>query len=837
MTKKTYLCIHGHFYQPPRENPWIEEIESQDTVGGGFHDWNERISSECYHPNALARILDARQNIETIVNNFEMMSFNVGPTLLSWLEKYDPRTYERIMEADKNSRQLHHGHGNAIAQVYNHIIMPLANRQDKVTQVKWGIRDFQIRFGRMPEALWLSETACNEETLEVLVEEGIKFIILAPSQAEKIKKLGEDPWTDVSRGGIDPTRAYRCFLENHSGKSIDIFFYDGPISKAVAFDDLLCDAKIFANRLEVGRDASRRRNELVHIATDGETYGHHKTFGDRVLAYLLKVEAPRRGFTIANYGEYLEMFPLEYEVKIKSGENGMGTSWSCPHGVLRWAGHCGCRGGGEGHWRQDWRKPLRETFDWLRDRSIEIFVQKGNLFFKDVWAVRNDYIDVILNRSEAVQRQFIQKHANRLLSDEEMVTCFKLLEMQRNCMLMYTSCGWFFTELSGEETVQVIKYATRALQLAEEVSGMKLSEEFLNRLSQAKSNIDYFKDGRGVFDYLVRPSIVTLEKVVCHFAISSFFHSQKEKLPIYCYELTNIDVRKETVEDLTLSYGHVKVKSTVTLEEIDAVYVLMQSELYDFYCYVQPFDKIRDYFQLGHDLFEEFMPGHRNKVGEIIYENFGKDFYSLKDLFKDEKRNILDWLSKDGMERFKDFYGELYSKYRRMIDVYRLSKIPLPEAFQFIVQCKLSDEFNQLATDKNLTNSEIWDKAFAIRALAKEVGLKLQRRPSEQFLGRRLNDDMRELFVRWDEERLKDSCEIVKVADHLGIDIDRRLAQENYLDIMDKIKTNAGYGSRISSQGILNFKELGQHLFINIEQFQNILKKFIVEKNGEGSHI
>ncbi|HOW36079.1 MAG TPA: DUF3536 domain-containing protein [Candidatus Omnitrophota bacterium] len=830
---KNYLCIHGHFYQPPRENPWIEEIECQDNVGGGYHDWNERICFECYHPNALARIIDPYQNIANIVNNFESLSFNVGPTLLSWMERHEKRTYDRILEADKNSVRRHSGHGNAIAQVYNHIIMPLANRRDKVTQVKWGIADFKKRFGRLPESMWLPETACNEESLEVLIEEGMKFVILAPQQADKIRPIGSNNWEDVSSGNVDPTRPYRYFLSSDPKKSIDIFFYDGPISKSVAFDDLVRDARIYAARLESAKDPNRKHVGLINLATDGETYGHHKAFGDRALAYLLEVEAAQHGFTITNYAEFLANFPPAYEVKIKSGDNNLGTSWSCPHGVKRWMEHCGCRGDGPGAWRQDWRKPLRETFDWLRDEIAVIFAAEGSKYFKDAWEARNGYIEIVLDRSPNARKHFFQKYASHALSVEETVTALKLLEMQRNGMLMYTSCGWFFTELSGEETVQIMTYATRAVQLAESIGSANLSDEFLRRLSRAKSNIDYFRDGQGVYDFLIRPSVVTLEKVVGHVAISSLFMEHKEKFSLYCYDVQTLDHRKESLEDLTLCFGRAKVRSNITLEETDAVYVLLQSELYDFYCYVKPFEEIPEYYEIGHQLFNEFSLGHRNQVGKIINEHFGREYFSLKDLFRDEKRKILESLSKEGIAGFREFYQELYRKYRRMFDVYRTVRVPLPEEYRFAAEYKLSDDFNKLVNERILIRSDIFDKAYAIRVLAKESGLKLNRIPSQQFLTRRLNKNMADLLVRWDGEKVKDCCLILKAASGLGIDINTRIAQENYLIMVHKLESETGYAADVGPSSAIDFIELAAHLSVNIDKFKVYLEQ-IASKSPQG---
>ncbi|MFA5060528.1 MAG: DUF3536 domain-containing protein [Candidatus Omnitrophota bacterium] len=816
-SKKTHLCIHGHFYQPPRENPWIEEIEAQENVGGIYHDWNERISSECYHPNAFARVLDGEQQIENIVNNYESLSFNFGPTLLSWMEKYDPRTYERIIEADRKSIKERGGHGNALAQVYNHIIMPLANRRDKITQVKWGIADFKKRFGRTPESMWLAETACNEESLQVLIEEGMKFLILAPHQAEKIKRFSDAHWSDVSGGNVDPTHPYRCFLNDSSGRYIDIFFYDGPVSKSVAFDDLVNDARIFAHRLENARRPDRRHTELIHVATDGETYGHHKIFGDRALAYLLKTEAAKHGFVITNYGEFLEKFPPEYEVKIKSGENGLGTSWSCAHGVKRWSDHCGCRGDGPGHWRQDWRRPLRETFDWLRDELALIFTKEGNKYFHDAWEARNDYINVVLDRSHKSREDFFRKHAKYILSKDDVVICYKLLEMQRSAMLMYTSCGWFFTEVSGEETVQVIKYAARAVQLAESVIKADLTTEFSSRLRKIKSNMEYFGDGEGVYEHLVKPSIATLERVVSHFAISSLFKNYNDQFTIYGYEFENLDYRKENLGDLTLCLGRVKVRSIVTFEEIDVVYVLLQSEIYDFYCYVRPFSEISDYLKFGHELFGEFLLGHRNSMGKIIYERFGTEYFSLKDLFKEERKEILALLSRDAIERFKHLADELLQKHRRMIDVYRMTKIPLPDECRFVVEQKLSGDFNDLINKSILSDSEVFDRAHAIRVLAKELGLKLNRSHAEQFLTKQLNETIAGLRIKWNDGKIKDCLSMVKVAQRLGIEVDFRMSQEHYLAIAERLEHDKTYAATAGGQSIFDFIDLGRRLGINVE--------------------
>ncbi len=503
MNKHICLSIHGHFYQPPRENAWTGQIEAQPSASP-YHDWNERVHHECYEQNVNAKIFDEQGNLIKTINNFEKISFNVGPTLLSWLERKHEPTYRAIIEADRKSLSQHHNHGNAIAQVYNHMIMPLANRRDKITQVKWGVYEFEFRFGRAPEGIWLPETACDYETIEVLIDQGIKFTILSPHQADAVKIQRHQNWRNVSSGTINPRVPYQLFTAPN--KWLSLFFYDGKISSDVAFGSLAFEAKHFADRLEQAVSKSDVRHpQLLNLATDGETFGHHKGFGERALAYLMEIEAPRRGFKIVNYAEFLDLYQAKDEVRLKKGEDGKGTAWSCVHGLKRWYDHCGCRGEGPAEWTQHWRKPLREALDWLRDQLIQSYEETAKKYFKNAWQVRDDYIELILNPSETARTQFFKDHALRPLSSEEINFSVKLLEMQKFAMLMYTSCGWFFTEISGIETVQIIQYAARAIQLAEELLHQSLEEEFLRRLSEAKSNVSEFKDGKGVYEKLVKP--------------------------------------------------------------------------------------------------------------------------------------------------------------------------------------------------------------------------------------------------------------------------------------------------------------------------------------------
>lgn len=503
LQKRISLCIHGHFYQPPRENAWTNEINVQPSAAP-FHDWNERILQECYKPNTEAVIVDGHDNVIKRVNNYEYYNFDFGPTLLLWIMKKHPRTYEKIIEADRISSEKHNGHGNAIGMIYNHMIMPLANLRDKITQVKWGLKDFRFHFKRDAEGIWLPETACNEETIEVLINEGINYIILDPSQAQSVRKIKKGKWKDAPSGNIDAEVFYRCYSENFPEKFINIIFYNGPLSRNIAFDDHIYSADKLLNRIRDVPVNEKGNDPLIGVAVDGETFGHHKKYTERTMSYLFSELIPDSEYSNINFGEYLATHSPEYEVKIKKGRNGEGTSWSCPHGVGRWMENCGCGRDGH-HVSQEWRKPLRESLNILRDRLAIIYEDNGTKFLKDVWNARNDYIDLVLNDSKEEKEKFFYFHSKKYLDESETQLCLKLLEMQKFSMLMFTSCGWFFSDISGIETLQILEYAFRAIELAKEVSGHDLENEFLDKLAEAKSNVKEYKDGRDLYLKKVKP--------------------------------------------------------------------------------------------------------------------------------------------------------------------------------------------------------------------------------------------------------------------------------------------------------------------------------------------
>ncbi|MEJ2066434.1 MAG: DUF3536 domain-containing protein, partial [Deltaproteobacteria bacterium] len=666
-----YICIHGHFYQPPRENPWLEEVELQDAAYP-YHDWNERITEECYAPNTASRILDGHRRIIDITNNYARISFNFGPTLLSWMQRHTPEVYQAIIEADQLSRERFSGHGSAIAQVYNHMIMPLANDKDKYTQVFWGVRDFEHRFGRMPEGMWLPETAVDLETLAILAENGITFTILAPHQARRIRRIGEKAWKDVSGDKIDFTMPYLCTLP--SGKSITLFFYNGPISREIAFGDLLNSGENFASRLMSAFD-NRKEPQLVHIATDGESYGHHHRFGDMALAYALHSIEVSDGAELTNYGEYLELYPPTHEVEIF--EN---TSWSCVHGVERWRANCGCRTGTHPEWNQQWRGPLREAMDWLRDQLAGLYEREATSYLHDTWGARDGYIEVILSRSPQTVGSFLSKHALRELSEGEKVTVLKLLELQRHTLLTFTSCGWFFEELSGIETVQVMQYASRALQLAKEASGVDFEPGYLAILERAQSNIAEFGNGLDVWKSYVKPATIDLLRFGAHYAVSSLFEEYPETVQIYCNVVKNEFYDQEELGIQRLALGKATIRSDITWEEAAISFAVLHLGDHNLLGGVRGYMGDDSFSAMSQEIKDAFTKGDIPEVIRVMDKHFETHNYSLWHLFRDEQRKVLSQILDATLEEIEVSFRQIYEHHYPVMQVMRGMHIPLPKA-------------------------------------------------------------------------------------------------------------------------------------------------------------
>lgn len=749
-----FLCIHGHFYQPPRENPWLEAVEVQDSAYP-YHDWNERITAECYAPNAASRILDGEGRIERIVNNYSRISFNFGPTLLAWLEEKKPEVYRSILAADVESREHYSGHGSALAQGYNHIIFPLANRRDKQTQIRWGLADFERRFGRKAEGLWLPETAVDLKTLDLMAEEGILFTILEPHQAQRVrsKKTKKAEWQDVSGGRIDTTVPYEVVLP--SGRRIAIFFYDGGVSRGVAFEGLLDSGERFAGRLMATVPEDSDEDRLIHIATDGETYGHHHRYGEMGLSYALHHIEANGLASLTNYGEYLADHPPEMEVEIV--EN---TAWSCVHGIDRWRRDCGCCAGGRPGWNQAWRAPLRQALDWLRDELSPRYEAAAGEFFPDPWAARDAYIDVLLDRSpESVDAFLLDASGGKPLEGERRVRALRLLEMQRHALLMYTSCGWFFDDLSGIETVQILGYAGRVVQLAGQLFE-PVEERFLERLEQAKSNVPGNGTGRDLYERHVRPAMVDLPRVAAHYAVASLFEDFPPMARVYCYS-----VRRENGRTFPaarsgrsgrprLAIGKVHILSAVTGKTADLVFGVLHFGDHNLNAGVRPYEDEEGYQSLLAQAGAAFEHGDLADVIRQLDRYFIHVPYSLKSLFRDDQRRVLDLILASTLGEVEGEFHDVFEKHAPLMRFLRSLGNPLPKAFAAAAELVLSldlkrslenpaadpEEAQSLLTQREILGVDLDSKglSYALAQALETLAIRLESSPENPDLLRRM---------------------------------------------------------------------------------------------------
>jgi alpha-amylase/alpha-mannosidase (GH57 family) len=743
-----YVTVHGHFYQPPRENPYLDAIERQPSATP-FHDWNERIHWECYRPNAFARVLNDHGEVVGIVNNYEYMSFNIGPTLMSWLKRYDVEVYQRILEADTKSSQRLNGHGNAIAQVYNHIILPLANERDKYTQIRWGKEDFRSRFGRDPEGMWLAETAVDYATLEALVAEKIKFIILAPSQAQRCRPCPteDDPhsqWHEVGGNQIDPTRPYRCYLDSQEiGKKsqayIDIFFYDGPISRDMGFSDVVYNSHHFAGRVGAAIRGDHRQSQLISVATDGETFGHHKKGTEKTLAYAFIGEFPRHGWTVTNYAHYLSLNPPSWEVQLKPI-----TAWSCAHGVDRWQDDCGCGGEG-GVWHQKWRRPLRNALNWLRDQLIDVYEKHGSVLFRDPWQARDEYIHVMSDRSHANVSRFLSRHQTHELNAGEQVEALRLLEMQRHSLLMFTSCGWFFEEISRPEGTQILRYAARALELAGDVSGVQLEKGFLKRLILAPSNVEEFKHGADIYHKLVLTAQIGFKQVAAHYAITSLFNHHQNTVSgqdtdkqshgnyqrVYCYTAHELDYYKQRIGPLTMVVGHLQLVSDITWESENLIFAVLHLGGWDFHCCIQQFTGRRNYGEIKEKLLTALQQASVAHVILVMTQVFGGEAFSLQTLFAEERHRIMRLLSQETLARLDQLYTQAYRDNYSVIMAFHRDGLEVPRELQVAAEIALghrclitlrSLQQAQLSLEQDINEAQLnWNLMVELEAISHEA--------------------------------------------------------------------------------------------------------------------
>jgi alpha-amylase/alpha-mannosidase (GH57 family) len=659
------LCVHGHFYQPARENPWTGVVELQDAAAP-YHDWNDRITAECYARNAASRILDEADRVVRVVNNYAGISFNVGPTLLRWLAAAVPSTYELILDGDRTSRREQYGHGGALAQVYSHAIMPLATPRDRITQVRWGLRDFERRFRRRPEGMWLAETAVDLATLEILADHGITFTILAPHQARRVRRP-EGSWAEVTAETLDVSVPYRCRLP--SGRTIALFFYHGALSRAVAFEGLLHNGATFADHLVHALPEEGPQPQLLLVASDGETYGHHHQFGDMALAFALDRLSAGDGLRVTNCAAFLAAHPPTAEVEI--AEN---TSWSCAHGIERWRSDCGCRT--RDGTQQRWRTPLREAVTWLVDELGGRFERRGAEVFRDPWASRDEAVDLVDPADGAVDG-FLRRHGVPPDAAHRHAA-LGLLEMQRQALLMQSSDGWFFDDVAGPETVQILSHAARAIELAED-AGSNLEEGLLAYLRRAPGNTEQFPDGGAVYEMLVRPRMLPARTAGAIYAMTTLFDAPAATL---AGDLTvsSIDRGVTTAGGHTLAVGRARVRHTPTETERDVTFAVAHFGGHEVHCALAEGWPEERYAEIRTSLLDRLGRDVLSEILRTMDQSFGPDGYTLDDLPVEDRRAVLERIARPVLDALEEVYRRLYQDNRPLMEYLRTAAGTVPPA-------------------------------------------------------------------------------------------------------------------------------------------------------------
>lgn len=781
MSDEPALIIHGHFYQPPRENPWTDIVDREPSAAP-YHDWNHRIHRECYRPNGWARIFDGEGRVADIVNNYEHLSFNFGPTLLSWLERQHPRSYRRVLDADRDSVHRR-GFGNAIAQGYNHAILPLCNDRDLRTQVRWGLAEFRHRFRREPESLWMPETACDDRTLGVLIDEGLRYAILAPGQAAAVEIGGV--WHDVSDGTIDPRRPYRYEHPDGSGRHIALFFYDGAISRSIAFEGALASSQALVDRFvrAAGGDGS-----LVHVVTDGETYGHHFKFGDRCVAHALTTEAPRRGFRVTNYADYLERHPPTLRVRIGSGDEGKGTSWSCAHGVGRWFRDCGCHTGGQPGWSQAWRGPLRDALEGLRDRAAATYEEQMGDLVSDPWALRNAYVTLLLDRT-ADRAAFFEEHAGRGLTEVERRRALRLLESQRSSMTMFTSCGWFFNELSGIETVQVMRYAGRLIDQLRELGAEDAEPVFLEQLAEAESNLKSQGNGADIYRAQVLPTAVERDRVAAHVSMAGIPCQLDRQGELAGYRYLVADERRTQRGRVNVAAQRVELVHVATEHRSEYASCALHFGGVDLHCVLRPYDGDDGFLESIDRIWSALDTGSLLTLLRVAEEELGPRDFGVGAILpsaRDEvSRAIFDALR----ERYAAQYEAMYQDARINVSQFDQAGLPLPRELKSAIEVALAYNFDEeiARAPRAGFDRRDYERAIAIATEAERYGCALRRVEASHHFEQLLSRIMQHVCAGASDEShagsspVESALSLLRTADDLGLSLDLERSEEQLI--------------------------------------------------------
>ena len=649
--------------------------------------------------------------------------------------------------------------------------------------------DFRYRFGRDPESLWCPETAVNDKVLGALIDEGMRYVILSPYQAERVRSIGGQEWRGVADGSIDPGIAYRYFHRDGSGRSLALFFYDGPVARSIAFEGVLNTSQALLARL---RMAGLGQGRIVHIATDGESYGHHSKFGDRALAHAMESLVSDNGFAVTNYGQYLDQHPPKIEVEIKAGPNGEGTAWSCAHGVGRWTRDCGCETGGQAGWNQVWRRPLRLALDALRDEAVEVFASQGGELFHDPWAARDDYISVLLDRRNA-REPFLRKHYCGGPGDENESRALTLLETQRQALLMYTSCGWFFNDISGIETVQVLKYAGRMLDFLDELDIPSPRSRFLALLSEARSNIPEIGNGSDIFRKFVDPCRVTPQSIAAHLGISSVIDGTEDEGNVAGHRYARSIYRKEERERLTLATCRVTLENELTGRSHDFALAAMHFGGIDFYCLLKPFPGAGKFKLASTKLWDDFGRASLPVILHQAEKEFGPEEYGLEHVLPQGRQRIAETVFSGIVNRFSDYVGRLYEDNQRSIGMLQSLGFELPRELNAAAEFTLGKRFTEeIRVQHQSHDPASYQKAIEISEEVARHGFHIDSAEAGQIFERMIASVVDEVALEADEQLAETARTLVELTRRMAIRPSLDRAQDILYLALPRLAPNVG---------------------------------------------
>jgi hypothetical protein len=776
------FVIHAHFYQPERTNPWTGTLDPEPSAAP-FRDWNERVHDDCYRPNGAARIYDEQGRVERIVNNYERVSFDFGPTLLRWLEGKRPQTYAKVVDGDWRT-MARTGHGNALAQAYHHVILPLASARDRRTQIRWGLADFRHRFGRQAEGMWLPETAADQATIDALIDANVRFTVLAPHQARRVRHRDGD-WHDAG-DRLDTGRAYRVAHSDGSGRSIATFFYDGALAQWLAFDHAAGDAGELVRRLADAEPSGG----LVHAAVDGETFGHHRRFGELGLAYALFEAAGRAGLEPTSYAAWLAEHPAVDDAELADGE---GTSWSCVHGVGRWYRDCGCATDSAPGWDQQWRTPLRKALDVVRDAAAEVFEERGAALFKEAWSARDDYVRLLLG--EVSRQGFLDRHALRNIGDSSHVDLWTLLESQRHAMVMYTSCGWFFADVSGIETVYVLRSAARVLDLLGELgAGAGVREQVLGILAEARSNKPGVGSGADVWRHEVEPSEVTPARVASHLCLIALTHPERRDryaaggvLDSGGLQVSVRDLRTDRRARQAMVTARIATTSNATGRSEGLAVVALHLGGVDFYGLVVADPGPQEYARLTEPLWAAFPTAPIARLLQLAAAAFGDAAveFDVDGAMPGGKQEIVGAVFGELTERFGEQYARLYHDHRRILEMMVDAGYELPRDLRAAAELTLTSQLEaQLVAARDAFHGEEPPEAAAFAtiretlAMARSHGCQLDLTAVASVLGEAVAAASGRAARTLQPADVDLVAEWIDVSREVGVDIDLSRPQE-----------------------------------------------------------